>query len=183
MEPSSATHEDTSKPFKDFMITMSDTPTIAIPTLRFGRPATVTIFRASRTPVVKPAQQPGSAPIQEIQTHDSALPQLMTEAPNKYVIADAETKASLALAYTHIVSPVPDFTPTPYEQIPVPHPRDAHQVWYDLAPAASEAFFAGQAVPSEVKEKLPDAIRGAVGNAHLPWLQSCCSDFFQWLNS
>jgi hypothetical protein len=171
MEPNAATHEDTSKPFRDFMITMSDTPTIAIPTLRFGRPATVTIFRQQSGPIMKPTEQ------------SQAPPQPMTKAPAKYVITDAESKASLALAYTYVVSPVPNFTPTPCEQDPVLHPRDAHQIWYDLAPAASDAFFAGQPVPSEVKEKLPGAIRGAVGEVYLPWLQECCVDFFNWLSS
>lgn len=175
MEPNAATHEDDKKPFKDFMITMNDTQTIAIPTLRFGRPATVTIYRASSVP-------PGV-----FQRVD--LSSATTKAPSKYIIADAKTKESLALAYTDVISPVSDFTPTPIniEQTPPAtpkmHPKDAHEIWHSLVQVASEAFYAGQPVPSEAKEKLPDAIRIAVGSAYLPWLQTCCADFFEWLNS
>lgn len=189
MEPNAVTHEDSSKDLKDFLITERDRKTIAIPTLRFGRPATVTIYWDSGPPGVF-IRVTGSS----------------NKAPQKYIITDAKTKDSLVLGYTEILSPVPDFvetliqpaTPTTRDdethaanmersneiyKAHIQSRKEANEIWHNLAPVASEAFYSGQPASTEIKEKLPEAIRHLVAESYLLWLQTCCADFFEWLKS
>lgn len=166
MEPTNTPQDENDILFKNFVATLGETPSVALPTLRFGLPTTVTIVNRTKVP-----------------TND-AQAEIMSQVPDKYVIAHAETKATLALGYAQILSPVSDFSPSPVQQATSSlHPRDAYQMWYSLIPDASAAFFAGQSASAEVTEKLPEVISSIVGAMYLPWLQECCADFFEWLST
>lgn len=106
-----------------------------------------------------------------------------TVAPSVWFAATPDLSALLAFAHTRIVTPVQDFRPGPIERTAIDlSAKNAHAVLWGLADSMWADFFDGRAPAAVAVQTAPAALDATVPSRLRPWLQLCCSDFFEWLN-
>lgn len=128
---------------------------VGVPTLRFGRPATV---------IVTGGLSEEGAPPRE---------------PLHWIVVDAASGDLHAVARCSVATPLPGWTaPAETDWADPPAGSTASgELWR----RACDAFLAGGSIPADERSQVEAALLVSVQDDLRDWLFDCCSDFMDWL--